>query len=116
MRWMMLLPVCSAVCLLAISCASDQQTAQPPTGTKTMSRPQPWAGATPTKPAPAPRKETAQAPSRQPINASASSKKDVTNVPPKDAQYTLYCADYTGPAHVEMAKRSKDDLAQQTGM
>jgi hypothetical protein len=39
---MMLLPVC----LLAVSCAADQQSAQQaaPTGTKTMSRPQPWAG------------------------------------------------------------------------
>jgi hypothetical protein len=105
-----------SVCQFAMSCAADQQTAQQasPTGTKTMKAPEAWAGAKPM--APAPRKEVPQPDSRRPANASSASKREATNVPPKDAQFTLYCADYTGPAHVELAKRVKEELAQQTGL
>src|SRR5262249_41018415 len=37
-------------------------------------------------------------------------------VPPKDAQFTLYCDDYTGPSHVLLANRAKSELASSSGM
>ncbi|CAN5661130.1 hypothetical protein BH09PLA1_BH09PLA1_35390 [soil metagenome] len=119
MRWMLLsLPVC----LLAVSCASDSQSPQQaPMGTRTMNKPEPWIGAQPMRPATPPRNSTAAqapapAPARQPINASASAKKDAPVAPPKDAQFTLYCADYTGPSHVDIANRMKQELIQNSGL
>jgi len=111
MRWMLLIPLC----LIAASCAVDQPKSQPTVGTNTMSKPEPWLGAKPMtapKSAPAVAKES----SRKPINASASAKKDGSLGPPKDAQFTLYCADYTGPAHVEVANRVKQDLTATSGL
>jgi hypothetical protein len=111
MRWMMLIPLC----LLAISCASDPQAAQQQStsGTNTMSKPDPWLGAKPMQPAPKPQQEASRPQPRKPINASAAGRNDV---PPKDAQYTLYCADYVGPSHVEAANRAKQELAELSGM
>ena len=37
-------------------------------------------------------------------------------VPPKGAQYTLFCHDITGPAHVDMANRVKADLLKSSGL
>jgi hypothetical protein len=93
-----------------------------------MAHPEPWLGAKPMTPAPAahtaPRRDVAAAADRpsqsassgQPIAASSSGKRDASSLPPKDAQFTLYCADYTGPAHVEIANRAKQELAQLSGM
>ncbi|MBC8106063.1 MAG: hypothetical protein H7Z14_05700 [Anaerolineae bacterium] len=108
---MMLLPIC----LFAVSCAADNQPKQPTVGTNTMSKPDPWIGARPMKP-PTPAPTAAKQNARQPINASASSKKGPSLGPPKDAQFTLYCADYTGPSHVEIANRAKQDLSASSGL
>ncbi len=35
---------------------------------------------------------------------------------PKDAQFTIFCARYWGPAHVERASRSRDELIRGTNM
>jgi hypothetical protein len=36
--------------------------------------------------------------------------------PPKGAQYTIFCARIEGPAHVERAKRIKDELMSRSGL
>lgn len=65
---------------------------------------------------------TAAAP-RTPINASTAAPTapkgaaiEPPPVPPKDSQYTIFCRDITGPAHVELAKREKEELIRKSGM
>jgi len=38
------------------------------------------------------------------------------NVPPSDAQFTLYCMGIPGPAHIEQANAAKENLIKMTGM
>ncbi len=39
-----------------------------------------------------------------------------TPIPPKDAEWTIYCTDISGPDHIRQAKNLPSDLVRKTGM
>src|SRR5205814_2212659 len=53
----------------------------------------------------------------RPISASAAAPTNNTEaapVPPKGAQYTIFCRDFPGPSHVDFANQAKSELMHNT--
>lgn len=104
MRWLSLLML-PLLCVVVSSCGPDQ--------------PQPSAqsdGAREVVKSDSPAHSgTAAAPNR-PIKASAapSSAAEQAPVPPKGAQYTIFCRDFPGPMHVDYANQAKSELLKST--
>jgi len=109
MRWLSLLMLPMALCA-GLSCTPDApQSNARAEGSPALIKNQPNHGATAAAtPAPSP---------NRPINASAaapSGNTEAAPVPPKGAQYTIFCRDFPGPSHVDFANQAKAELMRNT--
>jgi hypothetical protein len=105
MRWLSLL-LLPLLCGVVSSCGPDQ----PQPGAQSDGAREVVKNDTP--------RNTAAASSNRPINASAAapaaSNAEPAPIPPKGAQYTIFCRDFPGPMHVDYSNQAKSELLKST--
>lgn len=113
-------PVVLAVVVAGFSCAENSPPKTEPQRTTILSPP-----VDPSKPKETAKKQSANkdqpkaepaARNKAPLAPAAASGNTDNPVPPKGAQYTIFCARIEGDAHVERANKYKNELLAKSGM